>query len=110
MRLGTVCRALRIKRHWRQVDLAERAGVSRTVVSDIETGPVDRVGVDDRLSVVAALGGRLDFIVRWHGGEVDRLINARHGALHESVARSFGALKEWAIAPEVSFTCAASVA
>jgi transcriptional regulator with XRE-family HTH domain len=103
VRLGTVCRALRIKKHWRQVDVAARAGVSRTIVSAIETGHVDRVGVDDVLSVVTALGGRLDFIVRWQGGELDRLINARHGALHESVARSFRSLKEWEIAPEVSF-------
>ncbi len=45
IRLGTVCRALRIKKRWRQVDVAARAGVSRTTVSRIERGDVSRLRV-----------------------------------------------------------------
>ena len=38
LRLGLVCRALRRRLGWRQVDLAERAGVSQDMVSRIERG------------------------------------------------------------------------
>ena len=103
IRLGSVCRALRIKKGWRQEDLAERAGVARSVVGEIETGHVDRLRLEVMMRVVAALGGRIDLIVRWQGGDLDRLVNARHAALHESVARSFRAFNDWQIAPEVSF-------
>ncbi len=40
---------------------------------------------------------------RWQGGDLDRLLNARHAALHESVARSFLMLPGWELVPEVSF-------
>ena len=103
MRLGSVCRALRIKKRWRQADLAERAGVARTTVSDLETGHIERTRVDSVVRMVEALGGRIDFAVRWHGGELDRLLNARHSALHESVARTLRTIGGWQIAPEVSF-------
>jgi len=42
--------------------------------------------------------------MRWQGGDLDRLINARHSALHESIARRLLALSGWEIAPEVSFS------
>ena len=103
VRLGAICRALRIKKRWRQVDLARRAGVARSAISDIETGHVERMRVETLLLVIDALGGRIDFVVRWQGGELDRLLNARHSALHESVARAFRRLAAWETAPEVSF-------
>jgi transcriptional regulator with XRE-family HTH domain len=37
-RCGSTFRAVRIKRGWRQVDLARRAGVHRSVISSIERG------------------------------------------------------------------------
>ena len=103
-RLGRVCRALRMKKHWRQADLAVRAGVSASSVSRLERGLVRELGVDVVLDLVAALGGSLDFVVRWQGGELDRLLNARHSAMHESVARAFLSIPGWVLAPEVSFS------
>jgi transcriptional regulator with XRE-family HTH domain len=85
------------------MDLAGRARVSRTAVSNLECGRLSRLRVDLVLRVVEALGGRIDFVVRWQGGELDRLLNARHSALHESVARFLGGRGGWVIAPEVSF-------
>jgi transcriptional regulator with XRE-family HTH domain len=104
VRLGTVCRALRMRKRWRQVDLAAKAGVSAAAVSRFERGRARELPVDVLVRVVEALGGRFDFVVRWNGGELDRLLNARHSALHESVARTFQALDGWVIAPEVSFS------
>lgn len=104
VRLGTVCRALRIKKSWRQIDLARRAGVSEASVSRLERGKASELHLGAILRIVDALGGHLDVIVRWQGAEVDRLINARHGTLHEQVARFFGTLDGWQLAPEVSFS------
>jgi transcriptional regulator with XRE-family HTH domain len=78
--------------------------VSRSAVSRLERGRAAELGVDTLLGIVEALGGRIDFIVRWQGGELDRLLNARHSALHESVARWFRGRRGWVIAPEVSFS------
>lgn len=103
VRLGTVCRALRIRKRWRQEDLAQKAGVTRSDVSRLERGRAGMLDVDVVLRIVNELGGRLEFNVRWQGGELDRLLNARHSALHESVARLFLRLPGWIIAPEVSF-------
>jgi len=58
----------------------------------------------EAVRVADALGAQLAVIVRWQGGDLDRLLNARHSALHESVARSFAGLPGWVIAPEVSFS------
>ncbi len=41
---------------------------------------------------------------RWRGGELDRLLGARHSALHEAVAARFAELAGWTIAPEVTFS------
>lgn len=54
--------------------------------------------------IADALGTHLDLVLRWQGGDLDRLLNARHSALHESVARAFAGLPGWVIAPEVSFS------
>ncbi len=59
--------------------------------------------LDQVLRVIEALGGRLTAQVQWQGGDLDRLLNARHSALHESVAREFAGMPDWILAPEVSF-------
>lgn len=51
-----------------------------------------------------ALGATLDVVLRWQGGDLDRLLNVRHSQMHESVARSFLNMPGWVIAPEVSFS------
>lgn len=38
MRVGRRIRSLRRRKEWRLVDLAEQSGVSKTHISDIETG------------------------------------------------------------------------
>jgi transcriptional regulator with XRE-family HTH domain len=104
IRLGTAIRLVRQRRGWRQQDLATRAGVSQSFVSRIELGRVGPQSIDSVRALAAALEIRVDLVPRWRAGDLDRLLNSRHSALHESVARMFrDQLPGWVLAPEVSF-------
>ena len=103
-RVGAAIRFLRIRRGWRQSDLAARAGVSQSTVSRIERGHLSDVTLDAVRRVAAAVDLRVDLIGRWRGGDLDRLLAAGHSALHESVARHLGRLSGWEFASEVSFS------
>jgi transcriptional regulator with XRE-family HTH domain len=83
-RLGRACRALRIRRRWRQRDLADVAGVSRQLVAKVESGRIDSIQVATLRAIVEGLGGSLDLAVRWHGEGLDRLLDAAHAGLVES--------------------------
>ena len=104
MRVGAAFRAVRLRRRWRQEDVALRAGVARSLVSDIERGHFGSTPLWRVRAIAAALDIRIDLILRWRGGELPRLLNARHSALHESVASRFEQLGGWHFAPEVSFS------
>lgn len=98
-------RAVRHRRGWRQRDLASRAGVSAATVSRIERGHLDTLSLRTLRGVASALDVRIDLTARWRAGDLDRLLNARHSALHESVAAWFrDAMPAWELAPEVSFS------
>jgi transcriptional regulator with XRE-family HTH domain len=95
---------VRIKRGWRQCDLARAAGVSASTVSRIERGHVDHLSLDVVRRVAAALDIRVELQARWRSGDLDRLLNAGHSRLHEEVARMFRRdLPDWIFEPEVSF-------
>jgi len=103
-RAGLRLRAVRIKKGLRQLDVALRAGVSRSVVSRIERGDFGTVQLETIVEVARALGARVELNVTFLGADMDRLVNARHSALHESVARFFLKLAGWVIVPEVSYS------
>lgn len=104
-RCGATFRAVRIKRRWRQVDLARRAGVHRSVISNIERGHLEGVAIGTLIRVARALEIHVSFTTRWRGGDLDRMLSAKHAGLHEAVARWFSAeLPEWILAPEVSYS------
>jgi transcriptional regulator with XRE-family HTH domain len=104
-RLGSAIRHVRVRRRLRQADLAAAAGVSRSSISLAERGHVGGMSVDTVRKIAAALDLRIDLVARWRGGELDRLFNARHSALHEAVARWFRAeMPSWILRPEVSFS------
>ena len=102
-RLGSAIRAVRIRRGWRQIDLAAAARVSRSTISRMERGHVGSLSVDMLRSIAGALDVRVELRGRWRGGDLDRLLNARHSALHEVVARYLAGLPGWIREPEVSF-------
>jgi transcriptional regulator with XRE-family HTH domain len=102
---GARFRAVRVKRGWRQQDVADRARVHRTVISNIERGRLEAVSVGTILAVARALDIQVSLTARWYAGDLDRLVNSRHARLHESVARWFAEdLPEWVLEPEVSFS------
>ena len=103
-RTATVVRTLRVRRRWRQVDLAAAAGVPRGAVSLIERGHADALVLATTRRVCAALDIRLDTVPRWRGGDLDRVLNARHAAMAEATAAAFERLPGWRLRPEVSFS------
>lgn len=97
-------RAIRLRKRWRQKDLAAKAKLSRTMIGRIEHGRLAATPLGSIRRVAMALDARLDTVVRWQGGDLGRLINARHSAMHEAMARMFGSLDGWTAEPEVSFS------
>ncbi len=70
----------------------------------VERGRARELRLDLIVRIIEALGGTVSLQVQWQGGDLNRLLNARHSALHESVARYFTDLPDWVLAPEVSFS------
>lgn len=104
LRFGSVARAARVRRRLRQRDVAAMAHVSASTVCRLERGHIDSLSLGTVRGIASVLDIRVDLVGRWHGGELDRLMNARHSALHESVARHFDGLKEWVVRPEATFS------
>jgi transcriptional regulator with XRE-family HTH domain len=104
MRMGSAFRAVRIRRGWRQEDVAARAGVARSLVSELERGHLDSTSLRSRRAVAAALDIKLDVVPHWRGGELYRLLSGRHSALNESVNGYFDRLHGWQTRPELSFS------
>lgn len=70
----------------------------------IEQGRLASVPLGKIRAVAAALDARIDAVVRWQGGDLSRLVSARHARMHEIMARYFLGLPGWMIEPEVSFS------
>ncbi len=74
---------MRVKRVWRQSDLAAAAGVSQGIVSLIERGRLENVGLSKIRSVGAALEIAVALDAWWRTGNADRLVDRGHAALVE---------------------------
>lgn len=103
-RIGAAFRAVRIRRRWTQQELGRRAGVSASLISLIERGHLESLSVRVLRRVAAVLEIRLELTARMRTGDIERILNAAHAALHEEVARFLGSLPGWRHAPEVSFS------
>jgi transcriptional regulator with XRE-family HTH domain len=104
VRLGSVIRTLRLRRRWRQSDLARVAGVSSATVSRLERGNVDTTSIDVLRRVFNAVDARIELVPRWRGGDLDRLIDARHAGMTEALVRRLSSLPTWIVHPEVTFS------
>jgi transcriptional regulator with XRE-family HTH domain len=103
-RIGRVYRTVRTRKRLRQVDVALAAKTSQDTVSRLERGLVGGMTIAQIRAIGEAIGVTLDLVPRWRGGELDRLLGARHSALHEAVAARFTTLPGWSAVPEVTFS------
>jgi hypothetical protein len=78
--------------------------VSRESISRIERGGAGQVPLTSLRRVAEALGVRMDVVLGWQGGEIDRVINSGHALMHEAAADLMAAHPGWITAPEVSFS------
>lgn len=101
--IGRTLRATRVKRGWRQADLAEAARVSQSTISRLELGRLSGIPVGTMRSVASELGVRVTVELRGSGAELDRLLGAHHSAMHEELAWLFDSLPPWVSLPEVTF-------
>lgn len=95
-------RALRLRRGWRQADLAHLAGLSRDVVHRIEASQLAGVTIGSLDGVISALQAELVVEVRWRGAQLDSLIDRLHAALVTAVAERLQR-SGWMTQVEVSF-------
>jgi transcriptional regulator with XRE-family HTH domain len=102
IRFGLAMRALRRRRGWTQQRLADTVAGSRSVIVRIETGYADRVTVRTLIRVATALGATVSVRVLWHGEGLDRLLDAAHADLTETMLRRLQGLG-WRTETEVSF-------
>jgi transcriptional regulator with XRE-family HTH domain len=102
---GRVVRIVRVRRRLRQRDVADRAGLSRAAIWRVEHGRLDEMAVATIRRACAPLELRVDLELRGRGADLDRLVSARHTAMHETVAQFLAErFPLWEMAHEVSFS------
>ena len=85
--MGRVILVLRQRRGWRQTDLAVRAGVSQSAISDMERGRIDRYTLQTIRRVLRVMDGSAALDPMWGGrGDMDRLLDADHARLVQAWA------------------------
>jgi transcriptional regulator with XRE-family HTH domain len=82
--IGRLLRMVRIRRNWRQSDVAARAGVSASVVARQERGAVSSLAMLDRHA--AALDLRVDLGLIGRSGHAARMADEEHAAIVETIA------------------------
>jgi transcriptional regulator with XRE-family HTH domain len=104
IRLGSVIKTLRYRRGWTQVQLASAARLSPATISRLEHGRMDSTTLVVLRRVFNAVEARIDIVPRWRGGDLDRLIDARHAGMVETLVRRLTSLPDWIVQPEVTFS------
>ena len=104
VRIGITFRAVRRRLGLRQTDVARRARVSAALVSRIERGQIASIALARARRVSDVLEIRLDVVASWRGGELERVLNARHASMADVALALFEAATGWETASEVSFS------
>ena len=102
VQVGAAIRVLRLRRGWRQVDVARAAGLSQQEISTIELGRLDQVSIRALRGVTRVLDARCSFDLRWSGGLIDRLLDEQHAGLVGQAAAELRRLG-WQADIEVSY-------
>jgi transcriptional regulator with XRE-family HTH domain len=103
LRVGRIVRVLRQRKGLRQSDVATRVKTAQDVISRIERGRIDTMSLRRLRAVLAEFDAELGVFVRWRGGELDRVLDARHAAIVEHTLERLHAAA-WVAQPEVSFS------
>lgn len=103
IQIGRIGRALRHRAHLTQEDLAARTGVSQGTISLFERGRLSGMTIGKIRGIVAGLDAELVLIATWRGGDLDRLLDARHARLGDDIAERLGD-GGWEVMPEVSYS------
>jgi transcriptional regulator with XRE-family HTH domain len=85
-----------------QGQVAAAAGVSRSMVSQVERGELEETSVRIIRRVGASLGVSLPFEPRWRGVELPKLMDAGHASMVRAVVAHLGAAG-WQCIPEHTF-------
>ena len=101
-RVGAVIRELRRRRRWRQRDVGDKAGVSQQLVSLVELGAFEVVGLDNVRAVAKAVDATIELMPRWRGPELERLLDAGHAALVDRVVHVLSS-EGWEVIVEWTF-------
>jgi len=99
--LGRAIRVLRMRRGWRQQDLAERASTSRTTIWRAERGRIGELTIDTVRSVARTLEMTIDLVPRWRGGDLLRVVSERHAVMTGVLLERLGPYDGWTWHPEV---------
>lgn len=102
-RAGLVLRQLRRRKGLRQSDVALAAGLSQSTASRAERGHLGPLSLDAVRSLFAAVDARVEMDVHWRGGELDRMLDARHASLVTAAGHVLVTLA-WDLLPEVTFS------
>jgi transcriptional regulator with XRE-family HTH domain len=101
-RVGRVIREVRIRKAWRQRDLADAAGVSQGLISRIELGRFESLSLGKIRKVGEVLGITVGLDAWWRSGNIDRLVDRGHAALVDHVVATLSA-DGWVTRVEVTF-------
>jgi len=101
-RVGRLIRAVRIRRGWRQLDLAALVGCSQRWIAQMELGRLDAITIGTMRKVGDALEIRVTIDAWWRAGDGARLLDAVHAGIVERVMRELVAAG-WEAIPELSF-------
>jgi len=101
--IGKACRMLRRRLGWRQLDLAERAGVSQSLISLVERGHLRKLGVATLRRIYGELDADVVIVATWRGGELDRLLDEGHAGIVGAVCRLLRD-EGWQVLTEVTFS------
>lgn len=102
IQIGIRFRALRHRLGIRQSELGDRAGVSQDAVSRIERGRLEDVALRTIRKVARELDADLQHLLRWRGGDLDRLVDKGHATLVGRIAAMLKA-SGWQVWIEVSY-------
>ena len=102
-RLGRMAWVLRQRLELRQEDVAARAGVRHDTVSRLERGDIGGMTLATIRRIFAVFDAEVVLYVRWHGGDIDRLLDRRHAEMGEAMVERLSSLG-WTVMPEVSFS------